>query len=67
MKTPFDVSLPIETFYDQIEDAVELANAGQTPYSVKQVVAIVYLLVFGTVMRVKACRDWKGSNALHKT
>ena len=40
MKTWFDVSLPIETMYDQIEDAVKLANAGQTPYSAEQVVAI---------------------------
>ena len=31
MKIPFDVSLPIETLYDQIEDSVELADAGQTP------------------------------------
>ena len=28
MKTPFDVSLPIKTLYDQIKDTVELADAG---------------------------------------
>ena len=46
MKTPFDMTLPIETLYDQIENAVELANVGLTPYSAPQVVAVAYLLVF---------------------
>ena len=40
MKTLFDVSLPIEILYDQIEDAVELVDAGQTPYRTPQFVAI---------------------------
>ena len=34
MKTPFDTTLPIETLYDQIEDAVELADAELSGHSV---------------------------------
>ena len=67
IKTPFDTSLPIETLYDQIEDAVELADAGSTPYSAQQVVAIAYSLVFATGQLTEACRDWKRSLAGHKT
>ena len=67
MKTPFDVSLPIETLYDQIEDAVELADAGQTPYSAPQVVAIAYSLAFATGQLTEACRDWKRTTNTHKT
>jgi len=48
MKTPFDVSLPIETLYDQIEASVELADIGQTLYTAEHVVAISYSLVFAT-------------------
>ena len=59
MKTPFDMTLPIETLYDQIENAVELANVGLTPYSAPQVVAVAYLLVVLTGQLDEACRDWK--------
>ena len=48
MKTPSNVSLIIKTLYDQIEDRVTFADAGQTPYTVNQVVAIIYALVFAT-------------------
>ena len=67
MKTLFDTSLPIETHYDQIKDAVELANAGLTPYSAQQVVAIAYSLVFATGQLTEACRDWKQTLIGHKT
>jgi hypothetical protein len=33
MKTQYDVSRPIETLYDQVEDAIEYASAGGNPYS----------------------------------
>ena len=67
MKTPFDVSQPIETMYDQVEDAMELADAGQTPYSAEQVVAIAYSLVFNTGQFTDACRDWKRTLPAYKT
>ena len=66
-RAPFDVSLPIETLYDQIEDVVELADAGQTPYIAPQVVAIAYSLAFTTGQLTEACRDWKRTTATHKT
>ena len=55
MKTPFDVLLPIKTLYDQIKDVVELANAGQTPYSAPQVVAMTYSLMFDIGQLTEAC------------
>ena len=38
MKLPYDVNLPIETMFDQIEDAVEFASAGNAPFTAVQVV-----------------------------
>ena len=62
-----NVSLPIETLYNQVEDAMELVDAGQTPYSAPQVVAIAYSLVFNTWKFKDACRDWKRTWFIHKT
>ena len=33
MDTPFDPSGAIETFFDQVEDAVEFAEAGNSPFT----------------------------------
>ena len=59
MKTLFNVSLSIETLYDQIEDDVELVDAGSTPYTTEQVVGIAYNLVFSIGQLTEACRYWK--------
>ena len=67
MKTPFDVSLRIETLYDQIEDGIDLSDAEQTPYTAEQVVAIIYSLVFATGSFPDAYREWKRTGTGHKT
>ena len=67
MITLFDTSLPIKTLYDQIEDAVELADAGLTPYSATQLVAIAYSLLFQPGQLTEACRYWKRTMPNHKT
>ena len=53
--------------YDQIEDAVELADAGQTPYNAEQVVAIVYSLIFSTGQLTEEYRNLKRTLVGHKT
>ena len=45
MKTPIDVSLQFETLPDQIEESLELADAGQTPYLAVQIISIAYPVV----------------------
>ena len=47
MKQPFDVNQPIEILYKQIEDSIEFAAAGQTPYSPEQVLNIAYQFLHG--------------------
>ena len=59
MKTQYDVSRPIEMLYDQIEDAIEYASAGGTPYSAEQILAIVYKLVAQTKAMPEACKEWR--------
>jgi hypothetical protein len=48
MKQPCDVNQPIEVLYQQIEDVIEFAAAGQTPYSPRQVLNVAYQLIFRT-------------------
>jgi hypothetical protein len=55
-RTAYDPSQPIESLYAQMEDAMDLAAAGLTPYTPAQVVANAYSLVFATGMFPEACR-----------
>jgi hypothetical protein len=42
MKSPYDANQPIESFIDQIEDGVGLADAAAAPYTSAQIIAIAY-------------------------
>ncbi len=59
MKTDYDVNQPIKLFFDQIEDAVDFAAAGDSPYTPVQVTTIAYQLVFKTAMFPDECKLWK--------
>ena len=56
-KKQWDTNQPFETLIDQIEDAIDFASAGQTPYSASQIVANAYNLVFNTGLYPEACRE----------
>ena len=38
MMIPYDVNLPIEVLFDQIEDGLDFADAGNRPFTPEQVV-----------------------------
>jgi hypothetical protein len=67
MKQACDVNQPIEVLYKQIEDAIEFADAGQTPYSPEQVLNIAYQLVVRTGIFTDDCKIWKRQPAIYKT
>ena len=67
MKAGYDVNQPIETLFRQIENAIDYASAGNTPYTPAQVLAIAYQIVFQTGIFPDDCRDWKRQTAAHKT
>jgi hypothetical protein len=66
-KTPYDPNLPIESLFEQIEDAVDYAAAGNTPYTAPQVLACAFQLVFATGMFLEDCKLWKRRAADYKT
>jgi rubrerythrin len=53
--------------YKQIEDAIEFADAGQTPYTPEQVLSIAYQLVYRTGIFADDCKIWKRQAAPYKT
>jgi len=67
MKAAYDVNLPIETLFRQIENAIDYASAGNTPYSPAQVLAIAYQIAFQTGIFADDCREWKRLQPEDKT
>ena len=59
MNTVYDTNLSIEVLIEYIEDAVEFAAAGCTPYTAEQVVNTAYQLIYKVVMFADNCKLWK--------
>ena len=67
MKAPYDVTAPIETLYDQIEQAFDIAEAGHQPYTNAQVLTRTYNIILQTGMFTDACREWRNKIPTDKT
>ena len=67
MKTAYDPTLPIENLIEQINDAVEYAAAGKTPYTSSQIISTAYQLVFNTGVFGLDCKEWRKLPAASKT
>ena len=48
MKKAYDPNLPIENLFEQINDEMGYAAAGNTPYKPLQIVTTAYQLIFNT-------------------
>ena len=59
MKTKYDPSLPIDTLFKQIENAVEFAIHGNAPFTPRQIVNTAFLLLFATGAYEDDCKEWK--------
>jgi hypothetical protein len=58
LNAPYDPNQPIETLFQQIQDARAFAVAGGQPYGAAMIVNVVYTLVFNTGLFPDACRAW---------
>ena len=67
MNQPYDPNQPIEVLFDQIEDAIDFAAAGNTPFTNEQIVNSAYNLVFDTGMFTDECKEWRKKEATNKT
>ena len=58
MDKPYDPSEAIEIYFDQVEDAVEFAEAGHSPFTTTQIVTKAFIQMFATGLYKDECRDW---------
>jgi hypothetical protein len=59
INTPYDPNQPIETLFQQIQDAWAFAAAGRQPCGAAMIVNVAYTLVFNTGLFPNACRAWQ--------
>jgi hypothetical protein len=55
----YDPNQPIETLFQQVQDAGAFAVAGGHPYGAAMIVNVVYTLVFNTGLFPDECRVWQ--------
>jgi hypothetical protein len=67
LNTPYDPNQPIETLFQQIQDAPAFAVAGGQPYGNAMIINVAYTLVFNTVLFPDACRPWQSRAIAGKT
>jgi hypothetical protein len=67
LTAPYDPNQPIETLFQQIQDARAFAVAGGHTYGAAMIVNVAYTLVFNTGLFPDACRAWQSSAIAGKT
>ena len=66
-RTPYDINQPIETLFDRVENYGDYAAAGNTPFSLNQVIIIAFKLVYLTGLFVDNYKSWKRLPTQQKT
>jgi hypothetical protein len=67
LKAPYDVNQPIETLFDQISQAIDLADAAGAPYTPAQIINHAYSILLQTVFYGDACKEWRRLAPVDKT
>jgi uncharacterized protein YukE len=67
LNAPCDPNLPIETLFQQIQDARAFVVAGGQPYGAAMIFNVAYTLVFNTGLFPDACRAWQSRAIAGKT
>jgi hypothetical protein len=67
MKTSYDANQPIKICFDQIRDAVDFADTGESLYTPIQVTNIAYQLVVQDGLFPGSCKLWKRRSVANKT
>jgi hypothetical protein len=67
LDTPYDPNQPIETLFQQIQDARSFEVAGGQPYGNAMIINFAYTLVFNTGLFPDACWAWQSRAIAGKT
>ena len=66
LRSPYDANHPIKNLFNHVDNAVEYAASGETPYTPKQVVTMTYQLVFQTDLFLNNCKIYKRKTAAER-
>ena len=58
MHAPNDPSIAIESYFDQIKDAVEFAEAGNSPFTASQITTKACIQMFAMGLYKDECKAW---------
>jgi len=67
MAANYDVNLPTEKFFKRIEECVQHAAAGNTPFTAAKVVSTAFRTIQKTGMFTDECKIWKHLPTAEKT
>ena len=67
MNKAWDPSTPFETLIEQIEDAMEVADAANQAFTDAQILTLAYTLVYNTGLYFDECKEWKAKPIADKT
>ena len=67
LREPCNPAMPIETYYKQVEEAVDFALAANDPYSERHIVNISVLAMQRTGVFSERCKEWKKQSDKDKT
>eukprot|EP00957_Ditylum_brightwellii_P051327 3892084-Ditylum_brightwellii.AAC.1 len=67
MSQPFNPALPIEDFYEQIDNEQMLMEAANTLFAKNQLITKAFNLIFVTGVHNEDCKEWRHRPAANKT
>ena len=67
LQEPWDPNTPFEFLIDQIEECIEIADAGGQPFTPTQILNTAYTLVYNTGMYFDECKLWRPKLPADKT
>ena len=63
MKESYDATETVKVLFYQIEDVVKFADNAAQPYTVLQVLRVVFNLIFDTGQFIRSCEKWQEKNS----
>ena len=64
---PIDSSLTINKHFEKIDDCIQFADDGKTPYTATQFIYKAHHMILASIMYLDACKEWWKNTATNQT
>ena len=58
MNKPYNPNALIKNWFEQIEQAIDIAATARAPYNAMQIINVVYTIIFNTNTFSELCQEW---------